>query len=64
MNPMGDLSLLESPRKNVGTASRSRISQDIARKRKRRIRRKIMILIMSLKNILRRMEEMPMLHLL
>jgi hypothetical protein len=39
------------------------ISEGTARKRRRRIRRKIMILMMSLKNILKRMVEMPLLQL-
>jgi hypothetical protein len=47
-NLVGDISLLESPRKNVGTATRSGISKEHARKKKK-IRRKIMILMMSLK---------------
>jgi hypothetical protein len=39
------------------------ISKEVARKRKRRIRREIMILMMSLKIILKRMVDMPLLWL-
>jgi hypothetical protein len=62
-NPMGGISLLESPRKYFGTVARSIISEGTSKKRKRRIRTKRMILIMSLKNLLKRMVEIPILHL-
>jgi hypothetical protein len=42
-NLKGDISLLEIPRKNVGTATRLGILEETIRKRKRRIRRKIII---------------------
>jgi hypothetical protein len=44
---VGDPSLLESPRQNVGTTTRSSISKETTRKRKRRIRRKRMILVIK-----------------
>jgi hypothetical protein len=58
---MRDISLLESLSKNVGIVAKSRISKEIARKRKRRIRRKIIFMVMSLKNIIKRMVKMPLL---
>ena len=48
---MGDLSLLEFPSKNVGNMTRMGFSEEVARKRKREERRKIMTLTMNLKNI-------------
>jgi hypothetical protein len=39
-NPMGDISLLESPRKNVGTVARLGISEETARKRKKKKNKK------------------------
>jgi hypothetical protein len=61
-NPMGDISLLKIIRKNVGIVARSGILEEIARKRRRRVRRKGMILMIILKNILKRMVEMPLLY--
>jgi hypothetical protein len=58
---MRDLSLLEIPRIFFGTIVRLGISEEIGRKRKIRIRREIMILMMSLKNVIRRMVDMPLL---
>jgi hypothetical protein len=48
---MGDISILENPRENLGTAARLGISKETTKKRKIRIRRKIMILMMIMKNI-------------
>jgi len=61
-NLKGDISLLEIPRKNVGTATRLGILEETIRKRKRRLRRKITIIMMTLKNILERMVEMSLLQ--
>jgi len=60
-NPMGGVSLLESLRKNVGIASSSGTSKGTVMKTRRRIRRKIMILIMSVESLLKRMVEMTLL---
>jgi len=60
---MGDISLFESPRKYVGIVARLGILEGIVSKRRIKLRRKIMILMMSLKNNLKRMVEMPLLQL-
>jgi hypothetical protein len=63
LNPMGDISLLECPNKNLGIVVRLGISEGITRNKRRRIRRKQMILMMSLKNILKRKVEIPLFHI-
>jgi hypothetical protein len=58
---VGNLSLLESPRKYVGTMTRLGISKETRRKRKREKRRKTMTLVMNLKTYLLRMVEIAIL---
>jgi hypothetical protein len=60
-NPKGDTSLLKIPMQNVGIVARSNILEGTASKRKTRIRRKIMIPMKILNNLLNRMVDIPFL---
>jgi hypothetical protein len=63
-NPMGDISLFESPSQNVGIVASSSITKGTVRKRRRKIRKKRMLLMLSLKFFFKRMVVIPLLHLL
>jgi hypothetical protein len=57
---MGDISLLEIPRQDVGTMTRLCISKRLQRREKGE-KKKMNDLRMNLKNLLKRMVEMPLL---
>jgi hypothetical protein len=62
-NPMGDISLVEIPRKIFGIAERLGITQGTVRKRRKRRRSERMIVMLIMKNILNRMVDIRFLHL-